>query len=337
MAEQGRAAPLRGSDGVPLVRGAEQGGAARIAFFGTPPFAVPALRACQAVGTVVAVVTQPDRPRGRGQHVTPSAVKAEAEKAGVPVLQPPKLKGTDFGERLRAMQLDAAVVAAYGRILPAEVLSAPRLGCLNVHASLLPRWRGAAPIQWAIASGDPETGVCLMQMEAGLDTGPVLALRRTPILAGDTSESLHARLSELGGALLREELPRFLAGMLTPCPQPAEGVTIARLVEKEDGRLDWTRPAVELERRVRAFVPWPGGWTQLGQQLLKVWRAEAVPGSGPPGTVLAAHGTLDVACGQGALRLVEVQPEGKRRMTAAEFLSGHRLREGERPFEGGVP
>ncbi len=317
-------------------RGAE-GGRARIAFFGTPPFAVPALRACQVVGNVVAVVTQPDRPRGRGQHVTPSAVKAEAEKADLSVLQPPRLKGTDFGDRLRAMQLDVAVVAAYGRILPVDVLSAPRLGCVNVHASLLPRWRGAAPIQWAIASGDTETGVCLMQMEAGLDTGPVLAVRRTPILPDDTSESLHLRLSELGGALVRDELPRFLAGALDPRPQPTDGVTIARLVEKEDGRLDWTRPAVELERRVRAFVPWPGAWCQLGPALLKVWRAEVVPGAGPPGTVLAAHGTLDVACGEGALGLLEVQPEGKRRMTAAEFLSGHPLRQGERPFGGVVP
>ena len=310
---------------------------ARIAFFGTPPFAVPALRACQAVGTVVAVVTQPDRPRGRGQHVTSSAVKAEAERAGLPILQPPKLKGTDFGERLRAMQLNVAVVAAYGRILPTDVLSAPRLGCVNVHASLLPRWRGAAPIQWAVASGDPETGVCLMQMEAGLDTGPVLALRRTLIQPDDTAETLQQRLSELGGALIREELPRYLAGVLTPRPQPAEGVTLARLVEKEDGRVDWARPAVELERRVRAFVPWPGAWTQLGPQLLKIWRTEVVPGRGAPGTVLAAHATLDVATGEGAVRLLELQPEGKRRMAAAEFLSGHRLKEGERPFGGGVP
>ena len=308
----------------------------RLAFFGTPPFAVPALRACREVGAVVAVVTQPDRPRGRGQQTGPPAVKAEAVSAGLPVLQPVRLRGTDFGERLAALRLDVAVVAAYGRILPPDVLSAPRLGCLNVHASLLPRWRGAAPIQWAIASGDAETGVCLMQMEAGLDTGPVLAVRRTPILPDDTSETLHARLSELGGALIREELPRFLAGALTPRPQPVEEVTLARLVEKDDGRLDWSRPAVELERRLRAFQPWPGGWTQLGGHLLKIWRAQVVDGSGPPGTVLAAHGVFDVACGTGVLRLLEVQPEGKRRMTAAEFLSGHRLSEGERPFGGGV-
>jgi methionyl-tRNA formyltransferase len=286
---------------------------------------------------VVAVVTQPDRPRGRGQHVTPSAVKAEAERAALPILQPPRLKGTDFGQRLQAMQLDVAVVAAYGRILPGDVLSAPRLGCVNVHASLLPRWRGAAPIQWAIAAGDAETGVCLMQMEAGLDTGPVLAVRRTPILPEDTAETLQQRLSELGGVLVREELPRVLAGALTPRPQPADGVTLARLVEKEDGRLDWTRPAVELERRVRGFVPWPGAWTQIGSHLLKVWRVEVVPGVGPPGTVLSTQGVLDVATGEGALRLLELQPEGRRRMTAAEFLSGHRLRQGERPFGGGVP
>jgi len=324
MAEHGRAAPPRGE------------GPARIAFFGTPPFAVPALRACETVGTVVAVVTQPDRPRGRGQHVSASAVKEEAERSGLAVLQPPRLKGTDFGERLRALRLDVAVVAAYGRILPPDVLAAPRLGSVNVHASLLPRWRGAAPIQWAIASGDTETGVSLMQMEEGLDTGPVLAERRIPILPHDTSETLHLRLAELGGALVEDELPRLLAGELRPRPQPTEGVTLARLVEKE-GRLDWSRPAAELERRVRAFAPWPGGWTPLGKHVLKIWRVEVATGSGPPGTVLVAHGGLEVAAGEGALRLLEVQPEGKRRMTAAEFLSGHRLREGDRPFGGGVP
>ena len=259
-------------------------------------------------------------------------MKEAAERAGIPVLQPPKLKGTDFGARLRALELEVAVVTAYGRILPQDVLDAPRRGCLNVHASLLPRWRGAAPIQWAIAAGDTETGVCLMQMEAGLDTGPVLATRREPILPTDTSGTLHLRLAELGGALLREALPLFLAGALTAVPQPETGVTIARMVEKEDGRLDWARPANELERRVRAFTPWPGGWTVFGGQVLKVLRTEVTEGSGEPGTVLAAKGVLDVACGQGALRLLEVQPEGRRRMAAPEFLSGHPLRPGERPF-----
>jgi methionyl-tRNA formyltransferase len=310
--------------------------ASRLVFFGTPEFAVPSLRACLALGSVVAVVTQPDRPRGRGHHVQASPVKEEAERAGIPVLQPPKLKGTDFGARLRALEPEVAVVTAYGRILPPDVLDAPRRGCLNVHASLLPRWRGAAPIQWAIASGDTETGVSLMQMEAGLDTGPVLATRREPILPTDTSASLHTRLAELGGTVLREALPHFLAGELRAVPQPETGVTLARMVEKADGWLDWTRAAAELERRVRAFTPWPGGWTLLGGQVVKVLATEVAPGSGQPGTVLAARGVLEVACGDGALRLLEVQPEGRRRMSAPEFLSGHPLRPGDRPF-GEVP
>ena len=256
---------------------------ARLVFFGTPEFAVPSLRACLEVGTVVAVVTQPDRPRGRGQHVQASPVKEEAERAGVPVLQPPKLKGTDFGARLRALEPEVAVVTAYGRILPQDVLDAPRRGCLNVHASLLPRWRGAAPIQWAIAAGDAETGVCLMQMEAGLDTGPVLATRREPVRPTDTSGSLHARLAELGGALLRDALPRYLAGELRAVPQSETGVTVARMVEKEDGRLDWTRPAEELERRVRAFTPWPGGWTELDGHGLQDLADRGRGGQRPPG------------------------------------------------------
>ena len=309
----------------------------RIVFFGTPQFAVPSLEACQAVGTVVAVVTQPDKPRGRGHSVSASPVKEAALAMGISVLQPPRLKGTDFAARLASLQPEAAVVAAYGRILPPDVLAAPRRGCLNVHASLLPRWRGAAPIQWAIAAGDRESGVCLMQMEAGLDTGPILALRRTPISPTETAERLQLRLAQLGGTMLGEELPFFFLGKLQPRPQPTEGVTLARLVTKEDGRLDWSRPAAELERRIRAFTPWPGGWTPLDGGLVKVWRAEVVEGAAPPGTVLAARGTLEVACGQGALRLLELQPEGKRRMTAAEFLSGHRLRQGDRPFTGGSP
>jgi methionyl-tRNA formyltransferase len=307
----------------------------RIVFFGTPRFAVPSLRACQVVGTVAAVVTQPDRPSGRGQRLHPSPVKEEALAGGIPVLQPPRLKGTDFAARVSALEPEVAVVTAYGRILPPDVLAAPRRGCLNVHASLLPRWRGAAPIPWAIAAGDSETGVCLMQMEEGLDTGPVLAVRRVPIFSTDSAESLQERLAELGGVMLGEELPAFFRGTLSPHPQPEEGVTLARLITKEDGRLDWTRPAAELERRIRAFTPWPGGWMAFDGQVLKVWRAEVVEGTGPPGTVLVARGTLEVACGGGALRLLELQPEGKRRMTAAEFLSGHPLRQGDRPFSRG--
>jgi methionyl-tRNA formyltransferase len=309
----------------------------RILFMGTPAFAVPSLEACRAVGTVVAVVTQPDRPRDRGQAVQASPVKLAALAAGLPVLQPPRLKGTGFAGTLAELHPTVAVVTAYGRILPPDVLAAPARGCLNVHASLLPRWRGAAPIQWAIAAGDGETGVCLMQMEAGLDTGPVLARRRESLLQDDTAETLGSRLAELAGRLLREELPRFLAGQLPPVPQPEEGVTLARLVTREDGRLDFSQSAQLLERRLRAFTPWPGGWMLLDGQLLKVCRARVADGQGLPGQVLSTGETLEVACAEGSLVLSEVQPEGKRRMTAAEFLRGHPLLLGSQPFAPAPP
>ena len=305
----------------------------RIVFMGTPAFAVPSLEACLEVGTVVAAVTQPDRPRGRGQEVSASPVKARAASAGIPVLQPPRLKGTDFSRVLADLRPAAVVVTAYGRILPPDVLAVPERGCLNVHASLLPRWRGAAPIQWALAEGDRETGVCLMQMEAGLDTGPVLALRREAVRPDDTAESLGARLATLGGRLLREELPRFFAGELPPTPQPTQGVTLARPVEKEDGWLDWAQPAEVLERRTRAFTPWPGSWTSLGGTHLKLHRVRVGRGTGAPGEVLASPEGLEVACGQGSLLLLEVQAEGRRRLSAAAYLRGHPLAPGTRPFD----
>jgi methionyl-tRNA formyltransferase len=309
----------------------------RIVFMGTPALAVPSLLACQQVGEVVAVVTQPDRPKDRGQTVQPSAVKVTAEAAGLLVLQPPRLKGTDFAQTLAALRPEVTVVTAYGRILPPDVLAAPRRGSLNVHASLLPRWRGAAPIQWAIAEGDTETGVCLMQMEAGLDTGPVLAVRREAIRPDDTTASLSARLAPLGGTLVREELPRFLAGQLTAVPQPQAGVTLARVVDKRDGWLDFRLAARVLERRMRAFTPWPGAFTSLQGRLLKVHRARLAGGAGAPGTILATDGGLEVACGQDSLLLVEVQPEGKRRMHATDFLRGHALAAGSRPFDDSPP
>ncbi len=305
----------------------------RIVFMGTPALAVPSLEACRLVGEVVAVVTQPDRPKGRGHAAQASAVKVAAQAAGLPVLQPPRLKGTDFAHQLSALRPEVTVVTAYGRILPSDVLAAPRRGSLNVHASLLPRWRGAAPIQWAIAEGDTETGVCLMQMDVGLDTGPVLAARREAIGPEDTTESLSLRLSALGGELLRQELPRFFAGALLPVPQPREGVTLARVVEKRDGFLDFRLPARVLERRVRAFTPWPGAWTTLGGHLLKVHRARVGQGAGPPGTVLRTDGLLEVATSQGSLLLMELQAEGKRRMPAADFLRGHPLAVESRPFD----
>jgi methionyl-tRNA formyltransferase len=300
---------------------------------GTPEFAVPALEACFDVGEVVAVVTQPDKPRGRGQEISISPVKKAAQRRSVPVLQPAKIRNTPFHEEIRALRPDAGVVAAYGKILPQDLLDAPARGCVNVHASLLPRFRGAAPIQWAIAAGDPVTGVCLMKMDAGLDTGPVIDRREIPILPDDTSATLHDKLSRLGAALIKESLPRYLSGELQPVPQPAEGVVLAPLIEKEDGRLDFARPAAELERRVRAFHPWPGTFTTLGGKGLKVLRARAGEGRGAPGEVLSAGpGGLEVACGGGSLWLVEVQPEGKRAMTAQELLSGRPLARGSRPF-----
>jgi len=310
--------------------------AARIVFMGTPAFAVPSLEACLELGEVVAVVTQPDKPKGRGQEVQPPPVKVRALQAGVQVLQPPKLRGTPFAEELRALRPDVCVVTAYGKILPKDVLEVAPRGCVNVHGSLLPRFRGAAPIQRAIAAGDAETGVCLMQMDEGMDTGPVLAVRRLPIRPTDTSATLHDALSVLGGQVLREELPRHLAGQLVAVPQPSEGVVPAPMIEKEEGRLDFARPAAELERRLRAFTPWPGAFTTLEGQLLKVHAVEVGTGRGEPGTLLRAEqGALEVACGAGSLRLRELQPEGKRRMSAQEFLASRRLQPGTRPFGGG--
>ena len=309
----------------------------RIVFMGTPALAVPSLEACRGVGEVVAVVTQPDRPRDRGQAVQASAVKLAAEAAGLTVLQPARLKGTDFAKALLGLRPEVVVVTAYGRILPPDVLAAPPRGCLNVHASLLPRWRGAAPIQWAIAEGDTETGVCLMQMEAGLDTGPVLALLREPITRDDTALSLGARLGQKGGELLKEALPRFLSGALQPVPQAPDGVTLARVVKKRDGWLDFALPATALERRLRAFTPWPGAWTVLQGRVLKVHRVRVGQGEGPPGTVLGTDGGLDVACGEGSLVLLEVQAEGKRRLEVEDFLRGHPLLPGTRPFQDRPP
>jgi methionyl-tRNA formyltransferase len=311
----------------------------RVVFMGTPEFAVPSLRACLDIGEVAAVVTQPDKPKGRGQEPAPPPVKALAQSRGIPVLQPAKIRGTGFADSLRAFAPDVCVVAAYGKILPREVLEVPKHGSVNVHASLLPRWRGAAPIQWAIAAGDDRTGVCLMRMDEGLDTGPLLSCAETAIGPEDTSEALHDRLSALGGDLLRRDLPRYLAGELVPVPQPAEGVSYAPLIKKEDGRLDFGRSAAELERRVRAFTPWPGAYVYLREHdaliLLKIHRAIAAQRTreAPPGTILSASAEgLEVACAEGSLRLLEVQPEGRRRMTAAEFLAGRRISLGTAPF-----
>ncbi len=306
---------------------------ARIVFMGTPAFAVASLEACLTLGEVVAVVTQPDKPRGRGQEVSFSPVKAFALEKGLPVLQPLKVRGTGFAEQLKGLAPDVAVVTAYGKILPQDVLDAPRLGCVNVHASLLPRFRGAAPIQWALASGDEKTGVCLMKMDAGMDTGPVLDRAELAIGPQDTSATLHDALAKLGGELLVRSLPRYLAGELQAVPQPAEGAVPAPMIKKEDGELDFTRAAAVLERRLRAFTPWPGAFTTLDGALLKVHAAQVGSGKGRPGEVLRAGPLgLEVACGEGSLVLTRLQLEGKRAMDAKDFLAGRKLMVGSAPF-----
>jgi methionyl-tRNA formyltransferase len=294
-----------------------------IAFMGTPEFAVPSLEACASIGEVAIAVTQPDRPRGRGQKISASPVKAWALAHQIPVAQPEKLKGTDFDRELARLGPDVVVVAAYGRILPPPVLAVPRRGCVNVHASLLPKLRGAAPIQWAIANGDPSTGISLMCMEAGLDTGPVFATRSVPIASDETGGSLTKKLSLLGAELLRGELIGYLDGQAAPVPQDHAQATLAPLIKKEDALIDLGRPAVEIERRVRAFDPAPGAFILLDGQPHKVWKARVVDQPSVPGTVVRTGG-LFVGTAAGTLEILELTPPGRRRMSSAEFLAGHR-------------
>ncbi len=306
----------------------------RALFFGTPAFAVPSLAALLEVADVAAVITQPDRPKGRGMRHQPPPVKVLAEQRGVPVLQPTKVRTADFAEELRGYDADVALVVAYGRILPCAVLDAPRLGCVNVHASLLPRWRGAAPINWAIAHGDTETGVCLMQMDEGMDTGDVLACERTPIGPDETAGELSERLSQMGAVIVRRELSRYVAGELHPTPQDHDHATHAPLMEKEHGRIDWARPAQAIHDQVRGMSPWPGAFTTVDGSRVKVHRTRVVhptSAQGEPGTIVRAdaHG-IEVACGPGLVALTELQLEGKRRMSAADLLAGHRWGAGTR-------
>ena len=299
----------------------------RVAFAGTPEFAVPCLRAClQAEGVdVVAVYTQPDRAAGRGRKLTASAVKQAALEAGVVVEQPESFRPLEARRRLARHRPDLFVVVAYGLILSPTVLAIPRLGCWNVHASLLPRWRGAAPIQRALLAGDAETGVGLMRMEAGLDTGPVIAEQRTPIAPSDTGGSLHDRLAGLGAGLLAEGLARMVRGdRLDAVAQSAAGVTYAHKLDKAEARLDWNDSAAALERKVRAFDPWPVAETELAGERVRVWSAQALPADADavPGTVIAAGaGGIDVAAAQGVLRLRDVQRDGGRRIAAADWIN----------------
>lgn len=302
----------------------------KIIFAGTPEFARLALTAIIEAGHEVALVlTQPDRPSGRGMKLAPSPVKQEAENRGIPVFQPTSLKDPASHQAIKEADADVMVVAAYGLILPQAVLDIPSRGCLNIHASLLPRWRGAAPIQRAIEAGDKETGICIMQMEAGLDTGPVLLEKRLLILDTDTGASLHDKLAGLGAQAIVEALAN-LDG-LRPTPQPVHGVTYASKLSKEEARLDWSLSAEELARKVRAFNPAPGAWTLFNGEPLKVWQAEAIPGKGRPGEIQeAGAGRLVVACGEGALRLAELQKAGAKRIQAAAFLAGVKIPPGTR-------
>lgn len=314
--------------------------APRVAFAGTPEFARAALASlCDSGFPVVLVLTQPDRPAGRGMKPQAPPVKHEALQRGLQVIQPRSLRldgkfpvdAAAAGEALRAAAPDVMVVAAYGLILPPWVLDLPRRGCLNIHASLLPRWRGAAPIQRAIEAGDAQTGITLMHMDAGLDTGPMLTADSLTIAGDDTAASLHDRLAAMGARLVVQELPRWVDGTLPAVTQPSVGVTYAAKIDKTEAWIDWTRPAAELERRIRAFDPFPGAQLMLGGETVKVWRAGVLPDRGEPGTVLPgeAH-QLVLACGDGALELLVVQRPGGRRMPVREFLRGRPVAAGTR-------
>jgi len=289
----------------------------RVIFMGTPDFSVPVLEALHQAHEVVCVYCQPPRPAGRGKQERPTPVHAKALELGLPVRHPAKLRDPAEQQAFAALGADVAVVVAYGLILPQPVLDAPRHGCLNIHASLLPRWRGAAPIHRAIMAGDAETGICVMQMEAGLDTGPVLLRDSTPIGAEETTGQLHDRLSALGARLIVEALERLPD--LTPVPQPESGVTYAAKIDKAEARVDWSEPAEVVARKIRGLSPFPGAWCEAPGGRLKLLNAVAVAGQGAPGTLL--HG-LTIACGSGAVAITRAQREGKRPMEADELLRG---------------
>jgi len=300
----------------------------RVIFAGTPEFAAHALRAIIAAGHAVPLVlTQPDRPAGRGMALQPSPVKRLAEASGIEVFQPPTLKEAAAQERIAAVGADVMVVAAYGLIVPQVVLAMPRFGCINIHASLLPRWRGAAPIQRALLAGDHETGVCIMQMEAGLDTGPVLLRAACPIGAADNAATLHDRLAERGAQLIVEALSRLPLPME---PQPMAGVTYAHKIEKAEALIDWSQDAQELARHIRAFNPFPGAQARFDGQTVKLWQAVPVAGAGEKGRILSVdRSSIVIACGSGALAVSELQKAGGRRLPVREFLAGHPLKAGD--------
>jgi len=308
----------------------------RLGFAGTPEFAVPALDALAEAQRICAVFTQPDRPAGRGQPLRASPVKALATLRGLRVYQPVSFKSQEALEALRGLELDALVVVAYGLILPPAALQCPKLGCINIHASLLPRWRGAAPIQRALLAGDAKTGITIMRMDAGLDTGPMLATREIAVGADDTTKTLQDRLARLGAELVGETLNALRRGGVREVPQPSEGVTYAPKINKAEALIDWRQDAVLISRRVRAFNPWPIAETRLNGAQLRIWDAEMLdipetqhrePGCGAsPGSVLAAtHAGIDVACGRGVLRILRLQLAGRKPLSAQEFIKGQPL------------
>ena len=295
-----------------------------VVFMGSPDFSLPALRTLAKTYDVLGVVTQPDRASGRGRELKEPPVKKLALELGIPVIQPEKLRQPEAVEQLRAWNPDLIVVAAFGQILRKEVLDLPRFGCINVHASLLPRWRGAAPINAAILHGDEETGVTIMLMDVGLDTGPMLSRQSIRLSRDDTAGSVFEKLSQLGADLLIQTLPNYLSGKLSPTPQPEEGVTYAPMIKKEEGRLNFTQDVNELERRVRAFNPWPGAFMDLDGMLLKIHRARVEAGEAGAGQRLAFHDQPAVGARGGLLILEEVQPAGKKRMSGHAFQAGAR-------------
>lgn len=308
----------------------------RAVFMGTPQFAVPCLDALTEIAEVVAVVCQPDKPVGRGLELTAPPVKKRAIELAIPVVQPTKLKTGEFAAWLRDQDVDVALVVAYGRILPKDVLSAPRLGCVNVHASLLPKYRGAAPITWAIVDGEPETGITLMQMDEGMDTGAILEQFPTPITPDETAGELSERLSALGALAVRKGLPRYVAGGYTPIPQDHAKATTAPMLEKEQGRIDFGKPARAVHDHVRGMTPWPGAFTRSRGKTLKVHatRVTDVPSgavvAAAPGTVvLADKSRVVVACGERAVELLKVQLEGKKAIAAGDWFLGRGVAEGD--------
>ncbi len=298
----------------------------RIVYMGTPQFAVGPLRALVAVGNeLVGVVTRTDKPAGRGRGVVAPPVKIAAQELGLAVFQPKRVREPEFVEQLRALAPEAIVVAAYGQILPKDILSLPKFGCINIHASLLPLYRGAAPVHWAIIRGEGETGITIMQMDEGMDTGAVLVQERIPIEAKDTAGTLVEKLSALGSKMIASALPLIASGTLTPAAQDGSKATMAPILKKENGLIDWTLPAIEIHNRVRGLSPWPGAYGFLDNKLVKIVATEVVDGKGEPGLLYAKNqSSLDVGAGSGLVRLISLQPEGKKPMTAAEFLRGHR-------------